>query len=104
MEDNNLIVVEEEFQLNIDLTILCWAEKINCQNNVFTTYAASWLKIKGKVVGGLSPALEYWRKVATFAASNFPSPRADWLALHHVCSIPFTTLSFNLMAMQQSHV
>ena len=34
-----------------------------------------------KVVAGLSPALACWRGVAAFAA-NFPSPRADLLALH----------------------
>ena len=55
-------------------------------------------KGKGKVVGGLSPALAYWRGVAAFAAANFPSPRADLLALHHVCSMPFTTLPFDFMA------
>ena len=49
------------------------------------------------MVGGLSPALACWRGVAAFAA-NFPSPRADLLALHHVCSMPLLLLSQDLLA------
>ena len=49
------------------------------------------------VVGGLFRPLPYWRGVAAFAA-NFPSPRANLLALHLICSMPFATLSFDLMA------
>ena len=33
-----------------------------------------------------------------FVAANFPSPWADLLALHHVCSMSFTTLPFDLLA------
>ena len=40
------------------------------------------------VVGGLSPALAYWRGVAAFAA-NFPSPHAKLAAMHLICSMPF---------------
>ena len=59
---------------------------------------SSWiLCLMFSVVGGLSPALAYWREVTAFAA-NFPSPRANLTALHLMCSMPFTTLPFDLMA------
>ena len=51
------------------------ASSYNC-----TTLSPYTTNVKlSKVVGGLSPALAYWRGVTAFAA-NFPSPRADLLA------------------------
>ena len=44
---------------------------------------------------------QHWRtgeESPLFVAANFPSLQADLLALHKVCSMPFTTLPFDLLA------
>ena len=73
-------------------------EKKNIRHSPHTFVHGNQLTKKNfKVVGGLSPALVCWRGVTAFAA-NFPSPRADLLALHHVCSMPLLLFSQDLLA------
>ena len=53
-------------------------------------------KVKVSKVKWLEGYPKHWRTGEESPHVNFPSPRADLLALHHVCSMPFTTLSFDI--------